>query len=195
MPLLVSANIQVVVDAPYLSPAQPYIQNRPESSPNENISTPRSIPSPNAGNGWHYPGTPLVADLRTSTQSRALHQQRYDLSYGLTMGPERLGLDFLLDGNQRISKMSNGMNVAPNSPGYHHSQMRHENGLSMHHRGSSGGSVVPQMDYTMNSAGNELAAHAAPIRNSAPTCPLDNILLDFLHERQQQAADGVATPK
>jgi hypothetical protein len=191
----VSANIQIVADAPYFSPSQPYIQTRPELSSSGNISTPRSISSPNAGNGWHYSGTPMVADLRTSTQSRALHQQRYDLANGLNMGPERLGLDFLLDGNQRISKMPNGMNVAPTSPGYHHSQMRHENGRSMHHRRSSRGGMAPQMDYSMNPTGNELAAHSAPIRNSAPTCPLDNILLNFLHERQQQAAEGVATPK
>jgi hypothetical protein len=137
----------------------------------------------------------MVTDLRSSTQSRALHQQRYDLAYGLTMGPERLGLDFLLDGNQRVSKTSNCMNGAPISPAYHHPQMRHENGHSMHDQRSSRGNIAPQMDYLMNATGHELAAHAAPIRNSGPTCPLDNILLDFLHERQQQAAEGVATAK
>jgi Domain of unknown function (DUF3425) len=195
MPLVISANLQIVVDAPYLSPPQPYIQNRPESSPNGNVSTPRSISSPNTANGWHYTGTPMVAEIRSSTQSRALHQQRYDLAHGLTMGPERLGLDFLLDGNQRINRVSNCMNGAPISSGYHHPQMRHENGLLMHDHRGSGGNLSPQMDYLMSSTGHELAAHAAPIRNSAPTCPLDNILLDFLHERQQQAANGVETPK
>ncbi|OJJ83732.1 uncharacterized protein ASPGLDRAFT_337848 [Aspergillus glaucus CBS 516.65] len=30
-----------------------------------------------------------------------------------------------------------------------------------------------------------------PIRNTASTCPLDAILLDFLHNRQQEAAQGV----
>lgn len=194
VPLLISANIQIVVDAPYLSPSQPYIQNQPESS-NGNISTPRSISSPNAANSWHYTGTPLVADIRSSTQSRALHQQKYDLAHGLTMGPERLGLDFLLDGNQHISKISSCMNGTPILPGYHHPQMRHENGLSLHDQRGSRGNLAPQMDYLMNSTGHELVAYAAPIRNSAPTCPLDNILLDFLHERQRQAADGVETPK
>jgi hypothetical protein len=195
MPLLVSADVRIVVDASYLSPSQPYIPTRPESSPNGNVSTPRSISSPNAGNGWHYTGTPMVADFRTSTQTRALHQQRYDLAHGLAMGPERLGLDFLLDGNQRVSKIPNYMSGVPISPDYHHPQMRHENGLSMHDQRSPRGNIAPQMDYLMNATSHELAAHAAPIRNSPPTCPLDNILLDFLHERQQQAADGVATPK
>src|SRR5277367_815245 len=160
MPLFVSANIRIVVDAPYLSPSQPYIQSRPESSPNGNVSTTRSISSPNSGNGWHYTGTPMVADLRSSTQSRAIHQQRYDLAHGLTMGPERLGLDFLLDGNQRVSKIPNCMNGAPISPGYHHAQMRHESGFSMHDQRISRGHIASQMDYLMNATGHELTAHA-----------------------------------
>ncbi|XXG97137.1 plasma membrane H+-ATPase [Hypoxylon texense] len=32
---------------------------------------------------------------------------------------------------------------------------------------------------------------SAPIRNGPPTCPLDSLLLDFLHERRQRAAEGV----
>jgi hypothetical protein len=40
-----------------------------------------------------------------------------------------------------------------------------------------------------------MAGHAVPIRNGPPTCPLDSLLLEFLHERQQQASEGVSTPK
>lgn len=47
----------------------------------------------------------------------------------------------------------------------------------------------------MSNIAHELVAHAAPIRNGPPTCPLDSILLEFLRDRQQQAAEGVATPK
>lgn len=36
-----------------------------------------------------------------------------------------------------------------------------------------------------------LVDFSAPIRNSAPTCPLDSLLLDFLSERRQRAADGL----
>lgn len=32
---------------------------------------------------------------------------------------------------------------------------------------------------------------SAPIKNCAPTCPLDSLLLDFLSERRQRAADGL----
>lgn len=35
--------------------------------------------------------------------------------------------------------------------------------------------------------------HAISVKNSAPTCPLDNLLLDFLQERRQRAAEGFPT--
>ena len=37
-----------------------------------------------------------------------------------------------------------------------------------------------------------LAAHAVSVKNIAPTCPLDGLLLDFLSERKQRAVEGVA---
>jgi len=49
--------------------------------------------------------------------------------------------------------------------------------------------------YNTGTLSLEIAGHAAPIRNGPPTCPLDGLLLDFLHERQQQASEGVSTPK
>ncbi|PNY23573.1 Uncharacterized protein TCAP_06491, partial [Tolypocladium capitatum] len=36
-----------------------------------------------------------------------------------------------------------------------------------------------------------LPRYAVPVRNCAPTCPLDSLLLDFLGERRQRAADGL----
>jgi hypothetical protein len=33
--------------------------------------------------------------------------------------------------------------------------------------------------------------NSPPIQNGPPTCPLDSLLLDFLHERRQRAAEGV----
>jgi hypothetical protein len=41
------------------------------------------------------------------------------------------------------------------------------------------------------SGNTPLFAHAAPIKNIGPSCPLDSLLLDFLAERHQQAAKGV----
>jgi len=41
--------------------------------------------------------------------------------------------------------------------------------------------------------GKTIAPYAVPVRNIAPTCPLDGLLLDFLADRRQQAAQGVLT--
>lgn len=144
-----------------------------------------------------------MADVGGYAASRAFHQQRYDLANGLNMGPERLGLDFLLEGTQHtINKLpiSNSANGGPSSPGFYPSQRNPDSTGSLQQHPSqrrSPGGITSHMEYNMNNGNNrhELAAHAAPIRNSAPTCPLDNILLDFLYERQKQAAEGVATPK
>lgn len=40
-----------------------------------------------------------------------------------------------------------------------------------------------------------IQAHSAPVRNIGPTCPLDGLLLDFLAERQQRAAEGISSQK
>ena len=40
--------------------------------------------------------------------------------------------------------------------------------------------------------GNAIHAHAVPVRNIRPTCPLDGLLLDFLAERRQQAEKGMS---
>lgn len=110
------------------------------------------------------------------------------MTHNLDMGPERLGLDFLLDGTQRINRIPNGLNGSTESETYHNSHRRSTS--PAHGRtnsiGSHGGYSTP---------GPEMTGHSAPIRNGPPTCPLDSLLLDFLHERQQQAAEGVETPK
>ena len=41
--------------------------------------------------------------------------------------------------------------------------------------------------------GHPMMAHAVPVRNIRPTCPLDGLLLDFLAERRQQAEKGMAS--
>ncbi|KAK0122123.1 hypothetical protein ONS95_010384 [Cadophora gregata] len=180
----------------YNSPAPHYVPNRPGSSSNFNSTTPNSGASPIVGAGggpqWQAPSATMGQGLGNYSQmlnaQAQFTKQKHEMTHNLDMGPERLGLDFLLDGTQRINKIPNGTNGThdtsfqptprgQDSPAHHRS-----NSISSH-------SGYPPV------AGQEMAGHAAPIRNGPPTCPLDNILLDFLHERQQQAAEGVATPK
>jgi hypothetical protein len=115
------------------------------------------------------------------------------MTHNLDMGPERLGLDFLLDGTQRINKIPNGINGTPEAPSYQQIlRASSERGSPAHHRSNSMGSHA---NYNPGTPTAEMTGHAAPIRNGPPTCPLDSLLLDFLHERHQQASEGVSTPK
>ena len=114
------------------------------------------------------------------------------MTHNLDMGPERLGLEFLLDGTHRINKVPNGINGTPETPSYQHILRGPDRGSPVHHRSNSMGS---HGNYNSGTPNGEMTGHAAPIRNGPPTCPLDSLLLDFLHERQQQASEGVSTPK
>jgi hypothetical protein len=183
-----------------------------------------------------------------------LSQQRYDLQHGLDMGPERLGLEFLLDPNQRIHKIANG-NSAQDTPRHHHVPMKHDwtgvrhdqslrvrsgntaeasiltnwesqvskpeasaqqsppqtqqqqhqeqepgqnSAASLNSTYGGGVSVVSRPASTAvaatpeTSSNSEGVRHTTPILNCAPTCPLDSLLLDFLTERRQRAAEGLS---
>ncbi|TVY25918.1 hypothetical protein LHYA1_G005240, partial [Lachnellula hyalina] len=182
------------LEAPnFTPPAPPYVPNRPGSS-SRNISTPNRATSPAAGS-WQAPNAPMGHhEHRNYTQVQStqtqLNQQRYDMAHNLDMGPERLGLDFLLDGTQRINKIPSGISGPQESMNFQHGAGGSERGSPGHNRSNSVSS-----NYNPGSSGVEMMGHAIPIRNSPPTCPLDSLLLDFLHSRQVQAADGVATPK
>ncbi|TVY48146.1 hypothetical protein LOCC1_G001929 [Lachnellula occidentalis] len=182
------------LEAPnYTPPAPSYVPNRPGSS-SRNMSTPSSATSPAAA-PWQAPNAPMGHhEHRNYTQAQdtqtQLNQQRYDMAHNLDMGPERLGLDFLLDGTQRINKIPNGIHGPPECMSFQHGVAGSERGSPGHNMSNPVGS-----NYNTGSSGGDMVGHAVPIRNSPPTCPLDSLLLDFLHSRQVQAADGVATPK
>ncbi|KAJ8116992.1 hypothetical protein OPT61_g1709 [Boeremia exigua] len=78
---------------------------------------------------------------------------------------ERMGVDFLLDHNQRRP-------VDPNLP----PQQAQPSNVSCNGQGQYAPNLVPFLTLP---------------RNIAPTCPLDVILLEFLQDRQARAAEGV----
>ncbi|KAF7542427.1 hypothetical protein G7Z17_g11580 [Cylindrodendrum hubeiense] len=267
---------QAAIDQAYISPAQTYappVHNNQStisvhSNHNNNaVSTPGSVPSPPSHDPsstahllqqqqhWQQQhsgtGNGAGADTRVNSQ---LVQQRNGLRHGLELGPERLGLDFLLDSTQRVNRIQNGLNSAQDTPSFHHMPMKHDwTGVSdraLHNRSASWGSqgkpgqqgseqpqnqnhqqqqLQPQPhQYTQHQhhglppgpesvcsglspnpsvctpgpistpgpipprSEHGLADYSAPIKNCAPTCPLDSLLLDFLSERRQRAADGLS---
>ncbi|KAL7950993.1 hypothetical protein V8C42DRAFT_308175 [Trichoderma barbatum] len=52
--------------------------------------------------------------------------------------------------------------------------------------------IIPTVPYpdTRTAVPETLLQFSRPLRNCSPTCPLDALLLDFLSERQQRAAEG-----
>ncbi|KAK3946179.1 hypothetical protein QBC46DRAFT_1820 [Diplogelasinospora grovesii] len=172
---------------------------------------PPAAPSP-----VDMPASQSQIQPQTPSHSEAsmLTQQRHELVHGLNLGAERLELGFLLDATHRVPIMQSGVNGPQDSPQYRHMPMKHDwstttpvqaslasqyPSFSSGHQDSLG---TPRHAYAPKpllspssglgsgpGCGNE--DFATPILNCAPTSPLDSLLLDFLAERRQCAAEGL----
>jgi hypothetical protein len=143
---------------------------------------------------WQSPNLSISHEARgyvpiQTNQTKQLGQRGYDMPPNLEVAPERLGLDFLLDGSQRLNKPPHGMNGLP-TPSSFHQIPREMERISPGQRSNSVASSSTPFNPSM---GMEISAHNAPIRNGPATCPLDSLLLDFLRERRQLAAEGMST--
>lgn len=193
----------------YVSPSTSYYSgaNSAHPPPHNNASTPGSTASPGS---LEVPQAPWSG--ASGGQQQQLQQQRHDLRQGLNIGSEKLGLDFLLEPSQsqQVSKIQAGQDGAQDTSKFQHMPMKHDwtdvrNDQALRARPSSSNNTTagweanpsarPQNNQAQGSpsayAGG-LPHYAIGIQNSAGTCPLDNILLDFLNERRQRAAEGLA---
>ncbi|RAH65102.1 bZIP transcription factor [Aspergillus aculeatinus CBS 121060] len=109
----------------------------------------------------------------------AFDYQRHNLAHGLDFGgtDERMGFNFLLDTSQQVPKVD-GFRRCSEAP-----RPAPASTASTYPAPLPAGATTEQP--------LSLPAHLTPIRNIAPTCTLDAILMDFLHHRQQEAAKGV----
>lgn len=109
----------------------------------------------------------------------ALDSQRHNITHGLDLGSEeRLGFNFLLDPSHSVPKI----------------ELRRS--TSEHILSPEPNSSSPVYPNALNhAAGHGPVEFASPIQNLAATCPLDTILLDFLHSRQREAAQGIPRQK
>ncbi len=199
----------------YPSPNQSYIPVQANSAapPSlNNVSTPTSAASPPSVGGPH--GQQWQGDMshtgpgqgqgQAYAQAKMLNHQRHDLVHGLDIGAEKLGLNFVLDANQRLTRMQNGVSGAQDSPQFRHIPMKHDwtasamqaAGQPSQYQTNQGGA---RMDYPLEPLVGSSAEGSTtggtedwstPIQNCAPTCPLDSLMLDFLSERRQRAAEG-----
>lgn len=199
------------------SPGQSYLNvpttTTPASAPGQNnISTPSSAASPPGdpyaqwNSGASTNSGPVAAQAQNYRSQ--LNQQRHDLAHGLGFGgSERLGLDFLLEQSQRARgphSMSNGASHdvssyrqqhAPTSSSHPTSPYPHSNSRGVDYSSNArdaamNSNIDPALQGAIDPA---LSSYSTPVKNCPPTCPLDNLLLDFLHERRQRAAEGLPT--
>ncbi|KAI2784075.1 hypothetical protein F4815DRAFT_267736 [Daldinia loculata] len=194
---------------PIITPAQT-AQRSPSAPTSYNASTPVSAASPSAAD------TPSQAQSQSQSQSQAhpsphftqvmLNQQRHDLFHNLDLGPgEQLKLDFLLDPSHRVNKMQTGVNGAQDTPGHQHLPTKHDWNVGLlppprnHATVNSGPHQHQQrrIEYAPRNVfqpvDSSWVGNSAPIKNGPSTCPLDSLLLEFLQERRQRAAEGVPT--
>lgn len=127
------------------------------------------------------------------------------------MGSEKLCLDFLVDAKHKIPKIKSGIDGAQDSPEYRHVPMKHDLTTTMSLMpGLQGAAPTPaQLPSPVYSQTPVVAAapgglpapppppgplpiYALTPRNCPSTCPLDTILLDFIAERRQRAAEGLS---
>ncbi|KAI3398773.1 hypothetical protein diail_8640 [Diaporthe ilicicola] len=181
------------------------------STGQNNVSTPSSAASPTQdpyATQWNSGASTGSGPVTAQAQAykSQLNQQRHDLAHGLEFGTERLGLDFLLDQSQRARgiHLTNGTahecpafrphpqptsSSQPNSP-FPHSGGRGAEYVTASRSGGMDSNIDPALQGAIDPA---LSNYSTPIKNCPPTCPLDSLLLDFLHERRQRAAEGLPT--
>lgn len=170
-----------------------------QSNVANNISTPSSAASPSGSvdpyTQWNSAASTSSGPVAPQAQAyRAqLSQQRHDLAHGLELGSERLGLDFLLDqakGSGSAQSIPNGGTYDPANyrqpPPHPSSPYARASGVARDATVQS--NIDPALQNAIDPA--LTSGHSTAIKNCAPTCPLDSLLLDFLQERRQRAAEG-----
>ncbi|KAK4135566.1 BZIP transcription factor [Trichocladium antarcticum] len=190
------------------SPVQAHTPSQPRAAPLPSELTPTSVTSPvSIDNHGRWQGADSLSpvgpsasvDGQSQPSSEALlHQQRYGLTHGMDLGRDRLVLDFLVDPNQRVARIQGGIHGAQDSPQYTHARLKHDWTAATSPTAQPSTHRIP----TIFPSTTFPAAPAPPTtdqpapaplpRNSAPTCPLDTLLLDFLAERRQRAAEGLS---
>lgn len=174
--------------------------------------TPGNESTPHSGvdASWHNPallqsGSPLNSD--NHEPSISVQQPHDDSLKNLNTDKEHPKFDFLVDSSHRSDRMQTGANEARGSPSYQHSSMNYDWGASIHprHENStplSSGSPLPlpptqqhhYARYTPDpSSPSQTPAVGVdpPIKHVPATCPIDGLLLNFMHERRQRLAEGM----
>ncbi|KAG5984414.1 hypothetical protein E4U55_004876 [Claviceps digitariae] len=226
-PIVGTAADEVTQHRPFIQPVS--VAQSPASHPHC-APTPMAASSmspPAAANSSHpqQDASPCWAESQNTPSDGQLepamlqlHNQRLQLRQGLSLGGEKLGLDFLLRPGQQVNRVQAASHGAQDTPHYQHVPMKHDGVLFNFSSGKepwtppSASRLLP--DYAGHDADQQASGphqdqldafqprhpgdgdqnsplHLLPIKNSESTCPLDTILLNFLSERRQRIAEGL----
>ena len=113
--------------------------------------------------------------------AHALDRQRSNIAHGLDLraSGEKLDFGFLLDGRQPSQVIQ--YPISTPTPSYPHQPTCKPHISNPVPNGKAENLFSPP-----------IRACNTPVRNIPATCPLDGLLLDFLHERRQRAAEGLS---
>ncbi|KAJ5729142.1 uncharacterized protein N7483_003650 [Penicillium malachiteum] len=175
--------------APQLSHTSPYPDAAEHLTPNAHLMSSdkpyaESIGSIDTPSPTH--SAPIGGSRRNSSNGGlpgssyrvALSQ---NIAHGLDFGmEERLGFNFLLDPSQNVPKVDRLRRLSP------------ENFRTSHPTTPSSPLYLQPSSYPSEQL---TPTFATPIMNTAPTCPLDSVLMDFLNSRQREAAQGIPRQK
>ncbi|KAI1428516.1 hypothetical protein F5Y12DRAFT_711151 [Xylaria sp. FL1777] len=196
----------------YDSTQQQQQQQQLSSYSTQNNSTPvgESTPYSTVDSSRHGQALPqsssqLNLDVH---QVKMPNQQWSDRALNLNIGGEHLKLNCLLDPSQRLNRMQTGVNGAQDSPAFQHLPMKHDWGIATHlarynntFTGSDSSLSPPVQQHQSIEYASDPSSFPetpwvgvdSPIKHVPATCPLDQVLLDFMQERRQRAAEGVPT--
>ncbi|KAI0389786.1 BZIP transcription factor [Xylariaceae sp. FL0594] len=192
-----------VLDTPSPGTITSPTQSTGLSWPGDRSSQPRSYPQ--QGSHTH----------QMDQQNKETSQRQDYRAQGLSFGDdEPLSLNFLVDPSLRLHKMQTGVNGAQDSPEYRHLPMEHDwmAAIPTMLRNNSNPADFPappeqdihggqqqrrqqRVEYAHRPSHPPMPYHMGVdnfIKNCGFTCTLDSVLLDFLKERRQRAAQGLS---
>ncbi|KAI0536884.1 hypothetical protein GGR58DRAFT_473643 [Xylaria digitata] len=181
-------------------PIQQHQQLSSSSAHNGSMPGNESTPHSSVGSPWPGQGLPQPSShLKSGNQLvKTANEQRHP---NLNIMGEQLELEFFVNPSQHLNKMQTGVNGAQDSPAFQHLPMKHDWSSVAH---------FDRYDTTATSSHSPPTQHVqriefansqapqvpwvgadAPIKHIPATCPLDSVLLHFMRERRQCAAEGV----
>ena len=161
-------------------------------APSRQSSSLACLQTPQLQAGWQIPtnapaaGTPSLNNTSTTDYARDRPQDHHPHRQYLSSPWEKPGFGFLLDGRQEESNRQDtgSWRDGPPLPADSHITIASSYKRDMLSHGRH-----------VDGSDKSWPAHSVPVRNIAPTCPLDGLLLDFLAERKQRAAEGASDSK